>query len=403
MPTAIAAVRERNVFTTHTPVPAGNDTFDRAHVGEYLRTLAAAMEEPVDKLTALGMVDPNKGGRFEVTVLALRLSRMANGVSALHGEVARNMWRHLWPELPVDEVPITSVTNGVHLSSWIAPPLGDLYREHMTEDGVRLPPAELWRLHEELRSVLVDRARRHLRRQFERNGVSAEEIAAIDHALDPGVLTIGFARRFAPYKRSTLLMSDPDRFVRLLTNPERPVQMILAGKAHPRNEPGKLLIQRIWELSRIPALQGRMVLLEGYDIALARRMVQGSDIWLNTPRRPMEASGTSGMKAGANGVLNLSVLDGWWCEGYHGDNGWAFGDDHGVEEAVQDARDAEELFELLEQQVVPLFYDRDADGLPLGWIERMQKSIETIVPDFSTARMVDEYADRFYLPGVLEE
>lgn len=398
---AMASVRAGCVFTTHTPVPAGNDNFEVAHVMQYLRPLAAGMDEPVERLIALGLTDPaNPHERFEMTVLALRLSRFANGVSALHGEVSRGMWQHLWPDRTAAQVPITSVTNGVHMPTWIAPEIEALRREA----GAGAPaPERLWSEHEHLRSELIGGVRRRLRRQLERNGAPAQEILDIDRVFDPHTLTIGFARRFAEYKRATLLMSDPDRFVRLLANADRPVQMLMAGKAHPRSEPGKLLIQRVWELSRIPALRGRLVLLEGYDIALARRMVQGADIWLNTPRRPLEASGTSGMKAAANGALNLSVLDGWWCEGYDGRNGWAFGDDHGVDETTQDARDADELFELLEKVVVPMFYDRGPDGLPRAWIERMQHAMSSVVPRFSTERMVDEYAGRFYLPCAMDD
>ncbi|MDO9171146.1 MAG: alpha-glucan family phosphorylase, partial [bacterium] len=310
------------------------------------------------------------------------------------------MWQHLWPDRTVAQVPITSVTNGVHLPSWTAPEIETLRREA----GAGAPaPDRLWRVHEHLRTELIGGVRRRLQRQLERNRAPAAEIADVARVFEPHTLTIGFARRFAEYKRATLLMSDPDRFVRLLTNADRPVQMLMAGKAHPRSEPGKLLIQRVWELSRIPALRGRLVVLEGYDIALARRMVQGADIWLNTPRRPLEASGTSGMKAAANGALNLSVLDGWWCEGYDGRNGWAFGDDHGVDEATQDARDADELFELLEKVVVPMFYDRGPDGLPRAWIERMQHAMSSVAPRFSTERMVDEYAGRFYLPCAMDD
>ncbi|MDO9694526.1 MAG: alpha-glucan family phosphorylase [Candidatus Latescibacteria bacterium] len=398
---AVASVRAGCVFTTHTPVPAGNDNFEVAHVMQYLRPLAAGMDEPVERLIALGLTDPaNPHERFEMTVLALRLSRFANGVSALHGEVSRGMWRHLWPERTTAQVPITSVTNGVHMPTWIAPEIENL----RLGAGAGSPaPEQIWRVHEHLRSELIDGVRRRLQRQLTRNGAPAPEIADVDRVFDPHTLTIGFARRFAEYKRATLLMSDPDRFVRLLTNADRPVQVLMAGKAHPRSEPGKLLIQRVWELSRIPALRGRLVVLEGYDIALARRMVQGADIWLNTPRRPLEASGTSGMKAAANGALNLSVLDGWWCEGYDGRNGWAFGDDHGVDEATQDARDSVELFELLEKVVVPMFYDRGPDGLPRAWIQRMQHAMSTVVPRFSSERMVDEYAGRFYLPCAMDD
>lgn len=393
-------IRERNVFTTHTPVAAGNDTFGLDHVREYMRALTAGSGLDLEGLMALAMDRPgDPHNRFGMTVLALRASRFANGVSELHGRVSRFMWRHLWPDLDEDDVPIEHVTNGVHMASWVAPELDRLYRDHLVDEGLTLADETVWRVHETLRRRLVDQVRARTAVQLLRHGAAPADLAAAATLLDPEALTIGFARRFAPYKRATLLLHRRERLAALLNDPDRPVQILLAGKAHPQNEQGKQLMQEIWQISRDPIFQGRIVLLEGYNIALARYLVQGVDVWLNTPRRPLEASGTSGMKAAANGALNLSVSDGWWCEGYHGDNGWSFGDAHDAMDAEQqDAADAEELFRLLEDEVVPAFYERGDDGVPLRWTAMMKAAVAAVIPEFSTARMVDEYAGRFYAP-----
>jgi len=401
---ACTTAHARNIFTTHTPVPAGNDAFDRDHVREYLRPHAEEMGIDVDELVGLGLMDPaDPREQFGMTVLALRLARFANGVSELHGAVARDMWQFLWPDSETHEVPIEHVTNGVHLSTWIADEMDPLYRKHLADEPASLPRDVFWAEHERRRGHLVQMVRERLIRQGRREGASAEYKASVAHALDPHALTIGFARRFAPYKRATLMLRDPGRLARILGAAGRPVQIIIAGKAHPRNEPGKELMKHVWEMSRRPEFQGRLVLVEGYDIDLARHLVQGCDVWLNTPRRPMEASGTSGMKAAANGALNLSVLDGWWCEGYEENNGWAIGTgkDHDDPER-QDAEDAESFYSLLEEQIAPLFYERD-DGLPGEWVRRMIEAVEAVIPQFSTARMVDEYADRFYVPCATED
>ena len=400
---ACTTAHARNIFTTHTPVPAGNDAFDRDHVREYLRPHAEEMGIDVDELVGLGLMDPaDPREQFGMTVLALRLARFANGVSELHGAVARDMWQFLWPDSETHEVPIEHVTNGVHLSTWIADEMDPLYRKHLADEPASLPRDVFWAEHERRRGHLVQMVRERLIRQGRREGASAEYKASVAHALDPHALTIGFARRFAPYKRATLMLRDPGRLARILGAAGRPVQIIIAGKAHPRNEPGKELMKHVWEMSRRPEFQGRLVLVEGYDIDLARHLVQGCDVWLNTPRRPMEASGTSGMKAAANGALNLSVLDGWWCEGYEENNGWAIGTgkDHDDPER-QDAEDAESFYSLLEEQIAPLFYERD-DGLPGEWVRRMIEAVEAVIPQFSTARMVDEYAERFYVPCATE-
>ena len=400
--TACASARARNVFTTHTPVPAGNDVFQRDHVGEYLRPYAEAMGVDLAELINLGLGDPEDDRElFGMTILALRLARFANGVSELHGEVARDMWRFLWPDSNLDSVPIEHVTNGVHLPTWIAGELDEMYCEHLGNDPVTLPHDIFWAEHERRRGHLVQMVRERMIRQARRENASAEEEATVAKILDPRALTIGFARRFAPYKRATLMFRDAERLATMLNSTDRPVQVIIAGKAHPRNEPGKDLMQEIWNISREPRFRQRVVLVENYDIDLGRHLVQGVDIWLNTPRRPMEASGTSGMKAAANGALNLSVLDGWWCEGYEENNGWAIGANRNYRDhEKQDAEDAESLYSLLEQEIVPLFYER-GNGRPEEWIKRMIEAVEAVVPQFSTARMVDEYTDRFYVPCAL--
>ncbi len=401
--TALADVSERNVFTTHTPVAAGNDSFNVDHVREYISELVADTTLDLDEVMALGLDRPNDThSRFGMTVLALRGSRFANGVSELHGNVARFMWKHLWKDLDEDNVPIRHITNGVHMASWIAPEMDRLYRKHLTDDGLDVANETYWRLHETLRHRLVDTVRGRIAAQRVRHGASAEAIAQAATLLDPEVLTIGFARRFAPYKRATLLLRERERLATLLNNPHRHVQILLAGKAHPQNEPGKELMQEIWEVTQDPIFQGRIVLIEGYNIALARALVHGVDVWLNTPRRPLEASGTSGMKAAANGAPNLSVDDGWWCEGYNKDNGWTFGEGADSQDPdAQDAADVEELFGLLENQVVPTFYDRDDLGIPHAWVAMMKAAATGVIPEFSTARMVDEYASRFYAPCAL--
>lgn len=402
---ACAAARARNVFTTHTPVPAGNDVFDRDHVGEYLRPYAEEIGIDLNRLINLGLVNPaDKRETFGMTVIALRLSRFANGVSELHGEVARDMWRFLWPDNDVDSVPIEHVTNGVHLPTWIAGEMDPIYREHLGVEPNTLPRDVFWAEHERRRGHLVQMVRERMICQARREQAGKEDEDRVARLFDRRALTIGFARRFAPYKRATLMFRDADRLARLLNDVERPVQIVIAGKAHPRNEPGKDLMQQIWRLSREERFRNRIALVENYDIDLARHLVQGVDIWLNTPRRPMEASGTSGMKAAANGALNLSVLDGWWVEGYEENNGWAIGENrHFDDPEQQDAADAESLYTLLESEIVPLFYDRGSDGLPQEWITRMIEAVETVIPQFSTARMVDEYANRFYRPCAFGE
>ena len=402
------------VFTTHTPVTAGHDYFPPDLMGHYLGDYAQTLGLPWDAFLALGRENPADGGApFCMTVLALRMAAQANGVSRLHGEVSRQMWQGLWPGVPVTETPVGSVTNGVHFSSWISLEMKQLYdrylgprwREEPADETVwrrvaDISAEELWRTHERRRERLVAFVRRRLRTQLERRRAPLAEVEAAEEVLSSQALTIGFARRFATYKRATLLLRDPDRLARLLNDPERPVQILFAGKAHPHDEPGKELIRQIVALARRPEFRQRIVFLEDYDMAVARYLVQGCDVWLNTPRRPREASGTSGMKAAANGVLNLSVLDGWWDEAYRPDLGWAIGRaEVYADPAAQDQVEAEDLYEILEGDVVPTFYDRGNNGLPRRWIARIKASVGGLCHFFNTHRMVAEYTGRLYVPA----
>jgi len=382
---ALERLRASTVFTTHTPVPAGNEVFDpelvRRNLGGVVERCGLAWEE----FAALGKVDPAETG-FGLTPFALRTSQYANAVSELHGAVSREIWHGLWPERRVDQVPITSVTNGVHQRTWISGELEGLLgdTDPQFERARELAAKDLWAAHRSAKKRLL------------------EYVVTTRHAreLDPDVLTIGFARRFATYKRASLLFSRPDRLAKLLADPERPIQVLMAGKAHPADEGGKDVIQLVVDFAREPAAAGRVVFLEDYEMTLARRLVQGVDVWLNTPRRPLEASGTSGMKAALNGVLNCSILDGWWAEAYSPACGFAIGDSEGpTSDAAQDEADVEALYEVLEDQVLPAYYERDEAGLPQRWIELMRESIAELGPRFGTARMVAEYVERLYLPA----
>lgn len=412
--TAREAVTAGTVFTTHTPVPAGNDVFAPQLVEHYLASLPAQLKISRDDLLNLGRQRPGDGGEgFSMTVLALRLSAISNGVSQLHGHVSRKMWQAIWPDFPTDEVPITSVTNGVHTQSWVSPDLAELFSRYMGERWQKrpqepaawqrvetIPDSELWRIHERRRERLVAFSRNRLRKQLIARGALPAEVAQADEVLDPKALTVGFARRFATYKRGNLIFRDVERLLAILSNTDRPVQLIYAGKAHPKDSGGKELIAEIMQFARKQEFRRRMVFLEDYDINVCRYLVQGVDVWLNNPRRPLEASGTSGMKVSANGGLNLSILDGWWCEGYAGDNGFAIGaGEEYSDTGYQDQVEGRAALDLLEKEIVPLFYTRGNDGVPRGWVRMMKRAIASLAPAYSTGRMVAEYASRIYLPS----
>jgi glycogen phosphorylase len=401
------------IFTTHTPVGAGHDYFPPDLMERYFSKYYTAMGFSRKDFMALGRQNADGDGEFCMTILALRLSAHSNAVSRLHGEVSRDMWKDLWPGVPVSEIPIDHVTNGVHFQSWMSREMKELYdrylgprwRQEVTDQAVwqlaeNISSTELWRTHERRRERLVSFTRRRLRDQLKQRGSSQAAIDMALDVLDPEALTIAFARRFATYKRATLILRDQDRLARILNSPERPVQIIFAGKAHPRDDAGKGLIKQIIETARQERFRRRLVFLEDYDTAVARYLVQGADVWLNTPVRLQEASGTSGMKASANGVLNLSILDGWWDEAYTPEVGWAVGRREFLGDYEYQAQvEAEALYGLLEQEVVPMFYDRHIDGLPRKWIGRMKTSIQHLCRYFTTHRMVGEYTERFYIPS----
>ncbi len=411
---ALQEVARRTVFTTHTPVPAGHDRFDGGLIEEHLGPLRDELGLSFEQLMGLGRVEPqNPYEPFCMTVLGLKLSRHANAVSSLHGHVTRQMWAHLWPWRMEEEIPIGHITNGVHIPSWLSWQMRLLYDRYFPVDWVsrmgepevwqaiyNVDPGELWETHHALKTQLLAFVRRRVSRQCRRRGESDELVEAARNILDPNILTIGFGRRFAGYKRADLILSDLDRLHALMNHPERPFQIIFSGKAHPADDEGKRIIQKIANLRHDPRFANRIAFIEDYDINVCRHMIQGVDVWLNTPRRPLEASGTSGQKAILNGVLHLSVLDGWWAEAYDGSNGFAIG--HGashVDDRITDQRDAESLYQVLEKEVIPLYYERDVDGLPRGWIRMMMNSISSLAWRFSAHRMVADYVRHAYLPA----
>jgi len=365
-----------------------------------------------EEFMELGRLDGDGGPHFNMTALALRFSGYRNGVSRLHGSIARRMWQSLWPDTPPEMLPISHVTNGVHLPSWVCGPLDRLFRKYLGRDWREnhdnpdlwerlddVPDEELWALHKEQKRKMMAFIRERARRRRISGEMDPDQVLAAGAFLDPEALTIGFARRFATYKRATLIFRDLERLKRVVHNLYRPVQLIFAGKAHPADDAGKHLLQQVYALAKDPALGGRIAFIEDYDMHVARYLVQGVDVWLNTPRWTYEASGTSGQKAAMNGVPNLSVLDGWWCEGYNGANGWAIEPLPEGDEEARDAHDAQTLYRLLEEEVVPLFYRRDADGVPRGWVRVMKEAIRSAAPAFCTRRMVKEYAEQFYVPA----
>ena len=412
--TAASQVPREVIFTTHTPVPAGHDRFDADLVEEHLGPLRDQLGLSQENLMGFGRVfSSDEQEKFCMTVLGLKLSRHANAVSSLHGEVSRAMWWKLYPGKPEDAVPIGHITNGVHVPSWLAPQMRRLYDRHL---GVGWPnrssdqrtwaaienvdDGELWETHLNLKAQLLDFARHRARAQAARHGQSQETLSRLDKVLSPDALTIGFARRFATYKRANLILNDIRRLASLINDPKRPVQFLFAGKAHPHDEPGKKVLQEVAQMMRDPELGNKFVFIEDYDINVGRYLVQGVDVWLNNPRRPLEASGTSGQKVVLNGGLNLSILDGWWAEAYDGLNGFAIGNGrtHSSQD-VHDKRDSEDLYRVLHDEVIPLYYQRNRDGLPCGWIKRMKRTIRTLGWRFNADRMVMDYTQKCYVSG----
>jgi starch phosphorylase len=412
---AAGEVCRSTVFTTHTPVPAGHDAFPYHMMDEYFGRFWADLDISRERFMALGEHE----GRFNMTVLALRLSGGQNGVSEIHGHVSRRMWQSVWPDRPVEEVPIKAITNGVHVPTWVSTTLKDLLTEYVAEDWLErhddaslwdriyeIPDDVLWRARQHLKSKLLAFADARIRQQWRSGGLQASQVLASGALLDPEALTIGFGRRFATYKRATLIFHDLRRIKEILNAERRPVQIVFAGKAHPADAGGKEFIQQVYQYAQDPEFGGRVAFLEDYDLHVAHFLIQGADVWLNNPRRPNEASGTSGMKAAMNGVPNLSVLDGWWPEAYHPAeagrpaNGWAFGRDEYDHWDTQDEVDSQALYRLLEQEVVPLYYDRDPTGIPRGWVQVMKEAMRTSLAAFSMRRMVKEYVEMMYLPAM---
>jgi starch phosphorylase len=411
---ALQIIPRTTVFTTHTPVAAGHDEFPAEVVKPYLKPLADRLGTTDQELLSWGQAQGTPpSGPLSMFILGIHLAATCNGVSELHGSVARRMWAHLWPGRPVEEIPITHITNGIHIATFVSQEFGNLFDRYLGFDwflGSQRPDnikrideiynEELWRAHELNRSRLVRTCREQLVRQYQRRNAPRKFLEAVEKALDPDILTISFARRFATYKRAFLLIQDPQRLEAIINNASGPVQFIFAGKAHPRDHEGKDLIKQLFQFANRPAVRERFVFLEDYDMHLARHLLQGSDVWLNTPRRPFEACGTSGMKAAINGAVNFSILDGWWCEGYRETTGWSIG--HGEEyedHAYQDAVESQALYNILENEIVPCFYDRKNGDLPKHWLEKMKASMKMAMEGFCSLRMVRNYAEGIYAPA----
>jgi glycogen phosphorylase len=405
-PEAVKDVRATSVFTTHTPVPAGHDVFPFALLDKYFGGYYPRLGLSREDFFNLGRnpADPNAG--FNMTAFALRLSAYHNGVSVKHGEVSRKMWQSLWPDKPEDQVPIISITNGVHVPTWIAARLVLLFNRYLGADWLAghdnpavwellddIPAAEFWEVHRRHKTKLIDRIRERARLRWADDHLNCTNVVAGGVMLDPLILTLGFARRFATYKRADLIFHDLDRLKKIILNPWQPVQIVFAGKAHPADNPGKRILQRVFNFARDPQLGARIAFVEDYGEQLAQYLVHGVDVWLNNPSPPLEACGTSGMKASLNGLPQLSILDGWWIEGFNGDNGWAFSADPA---AARDARDAAAIYDILEQHVVPLYYKIDDDGIPQEWVQLMKNTIKSTAARFSARRMVKEYAQKCY-------
>ena len=410
---AVELIRSSTLFTTHTPVPAGSDEFPLWLIDKYFAELWPKLTLDRESFINLARHKVSWGETFSMPILAIRMAEKINGVSELHGQVARKMWQFLWPDRKEHDVPISYITNGVHTGTWLARSMGILFDEYlpegwqtnlddpeMWEDVLKIPDETLWEVRRHLKRKLVAYMRERARQQWLNDTIHPVQVVAAGALLDPYMLTIGFARRFATYKRAGLILKEFDRLLAMVNKPNMPVQIIFAGKAHPADEPGKLLIQEVYRKVKKSETGGRLVFLEDYDMNLARYLVQGVDVWLNTPRRPNEASGTSGQKAALNGVLNFSILDGWWREGYNGRNGWAIGEDKQYDDPnLQDVEDLSSLYDILEKEIIPLYYDRSSGmNMSVEWVRKIKECIRTLAPRFSMSRMVKEYTDDLYLP-----
>ena len=402
-----------SVFTTHTPVPAGNDVFPIDMIDRYFSNYWGQLGLQRHEFINLGL-KPSDPQNFNMTVLALGLSGRRNGVSELHGAVSRNIYNEMWAETPEDEVPITHITNGIHTLTWLSPNFKYLYDKYLPADWKErlydpdvwksvenIPDEEIWKTHNVLKTKTIKFVRDRLKRQYLQNGIPLHEVNDLDGMMDTNVLTIGFARRFATYKRANLIFRDLARIERMLNNTEMPLQVVFAGKAHPADSPAHEVIKNINDIAHREGFLGKVFLVENYNMTLARNLVQGVDVWMNNPRRPLEASGTSGQKVCINGVLNFSILDGWWCEGHNGKNGWVIGDDTPYDnEQHQDDADSKSIYETLEKEILPLFYTRNATGVPTGWVKMMKESIRSLAPVYSTHRMVQDYVEMMYMPCI---
>jgi starch phosphorylase len=413
--TALEYVRSTSVFTTHTPIAAGNEAFEFAMIEKYFKNIWPTLEISHERFFDLGRnTNIHQHENFSLTVLALNLSYQANGVSRLHGEVSRDMWQKVYPGVPISEIPIGHVTNGIHTFTWLHRKMIGLLDDHFGlgwHEEIRnqnfwdkifeLPNTTLWEKKQEMKNDMIRHVRRMYSKRISRYGTEKAGYPATEEILDPDVLTIGFARRFAPYKRSLLFFHDLERLKKIMSNRDKPIQILFAGKAHPANEAGKDLIRRINELSKDDVFRGKVVFVEGYNMSKGRALVSGVDVWLNTPRRPLEASGTSGQKVPINGGINFSILDGWWLEGYNTQNGWSIGQDRQYDDNdLQDIEDATSLYDTLENEILPLYYDRDKNGIPNAWIEKVKHSFHSTITQFSAHRMVWEYLQKYYMPAM---
>ncbi len=412
---ALEAVAANTIFTTHTPVPAGNDAFPLDIKDKYFRSYWQSVGIKRAEFMELGsQAQPEGYEIFNLTILSLKLSRFRNGVSQLHGKVSRRLWHDAWKDVPFEEVPIGAITNGVHAMTWTVRAMRELFDTYLGprwrweidnpdfwRDVFNIPDEALWQAKMQLKTKMLNHVRERMRAQFLRNKVGTLQVRRLEEMLKPEVLTIGFARRFATYKRATLIFRNPERLKKILNDPERPVQILFSGKAHPRDEGGQALIRMIYNYSMQDGFRGKIFFVEGYDMGLARDLISGVDVWLNNPRRPQEASGTSGQKVGFNAGINFSVLDGWWVEGYNGKNGWAFGDQEDYQNLDElDDLDANAIYDILENDVVPMYYERNEQGLPTAWLQMMKHSILSILPIFNTHRMVKDYIHQMYLPAM---